>query len=182
MPSMEGLRIRPAISDDIDDLIAFDHSYSTDYVWQMEFRRGPDEVAATFREVRLPRPMRVSYPREPQRLADEWTRRAAVLVAELAESRKGYAVLQEGTAPGSYWMTDLVVGPRDRRRGVATKLVAAAWEFCRQTGPRRLFMEMQSKNHPAIKLAQKMGFAFAGYSDRYFPNEDIALFFSLDLE
>jgi hypothetical protein len=30
-------------------------------------------------------------------------------------------------------------------------------------------------------LARKLGFAYSGYSDRYYPNEDIALFFYLDL-
>ena len=40
---------------------------------------------------------------------------------------------------------------------------------------------MQSKNNPAIRLAQKMGFAFAGYSDRYYRDQDIALFFCLEL-
>jgi ribosomal protein S18 acetylase RimI-like enzyme len=179
---MEGLAIRQAISSDIPELIALDHSYSTDHVWQMEFRQVSDEVGANFREVRLPRPMRVAYPREPRRLADEWTRQGAVLVAELAEIRRGYAVLVYGTAQGSGWVTDLVVGLRDRRQGVGTRLIGSAWEWCRQRGLERMFLEMQSKNYPAIRLAQKMGFVFSGYSDHYYPNQDIALFFSLDLK
>jgi ribosomal protein S18 acetylase RimI-like enzyme len=44
-----------------------------------------------------------------------------------------------------------------------------------------MFLDMQSKNYPAIRLAQKMGFVFSGYSDHYYPNQDIALFFSLDV-
>jgi ribosomal protein S18 acetylase RimI-like enzyme len=178
---MEGLAIRPAVSSDIPELIALDHSYSTDHVWQMEFRREAEQVGATFREVRLPRPMRVAYPRDPARLADEWTRRSAILVAELAETRRGYLAITEGTAEGAGWVTDLVVGLRDRRQAVGTRLLGAAWDWCRQQGHRRIFLEMQSKNYPAIRLARKMGFVFAGYSDRYFANEDIALFFSLDL-
>jgi ribosomal protein S18 acetylase RimI-like enzyme len=181
MPRMEGLEIRPAISSDIPDLIAFDHNYSTDHVWQMEFRSRPDEVASTFREVRLPRAMRVVYPRDPRRLADEWTHRSVILIAEHAESRRGYLAIVESTAEGAAWSTDLVVGLRDRRQGVATRLVGAAWDWCRQRGYRRLFLEMQSKNFPAIQLARKLGFEFAGYSDRYYPSEDIALFFCLDL-
>jgi RimJ/RimL family protein N-acetyltransferase len=38
---------------------------------------------------------------------------------------------------------------------------------------------MQSKNHPAIAMARKLGFSYAGYSDRYYVDQDIALFFSL---
>ncbi|MEW6567109.1 MAG: GNAT family N-acetyltransferase [Chloroflexota bacterium] len=179
---MEGLSVRPAVSSDIPDLIALDHSYSTDHVWQMDYRRLPDEVAATFRQVRLPRPMRVSYPRDPLRLADDWTRRLGLFVAEQGEARRGYLALAEGTGEAAAWVTDLVVGLRDRRQGIATKLLAAAWDWCRQQGLKRLFLEMQSKNYPAICLARKLGFVFSGYSDHYYRNEDIALFFSLDLD
>jgi ribosomal protein S18 acetylase RimI-like enzyme len=181
MPRMEGLEIRPAISSDIPELIALDHNYSTDHVWQMEFRALGGEIASTFREVRLPRAMRVVYPRDPHRLSDEWTRRSVILVAQLGESRRGYLALTESTAEGAAWGTDLVVGLRDRRQGVASRLVGAGWDWCRQRGFRSLFLEMQSKNYPAIRMARKLGFVFAGYSDRYYPNEDIALFFNLDL-
>jgi RimJ/RimL family protein N-acetyltransferase len=38
---------------------------------------------------------------------------------------------------------------------------------------------MQSKNYPAIALARKLGFSYSGYSDRYYADQDIALFFYL---
>lgn len=181
MPGMEGLKIRPAISPDIPELMALDHGYSTDHVWQMEYRHNGEEIAIAFRQVRLPRVMRVGYPRDPQRLADEWTRRAAVLVAEAAEAKRGYAVLAESTAPGVGWITDLAVGLRDRRQGIGTRLVGSAHDWCRQRNLGRLFVEMQSKNYPAIMLARKLGFVFSGYSESYYPDEDIALFFSLEV-
>jgi hypothetical protein len=40
---------------------------------------------------------------------------------------------------------------------------------------------MQPKNYPAICLAQKLGFDLCGYNDRYFANQDIALFFAKNL-
>jgi hypothetical protein len=43
-----------------------------------------------------------------------------------------------------------------------------------------LFFEMQSKNHPAIQLAQSLGFVFR-LQRLLYPNEDISLFFSFDL-
>lgn len=182
MQAMEGLTVRPAVSSDIPDLIALDHNYSTDHVWQMDLRRSPEEVAVTFRQVRLPRPMRVTYPREPRRLTDDWTRRLGVFVAECNQMRRGYLALAEGTGEAAAWVSDLVVGLHDRRRGLATRLLASAWDWCRQQGLRRIFLEMQSKNYPAICLARKLGFVFSGYSDHYYPSEDIALFFCLDLD
>jgi len=43
-----------------------------------------------------------------------------------------------------------------------------------------MILEMQSKNYPAISLARKMGFVFSGYSDRYYPDREIALFFTYE--
>ena len=37
------------------------------------------------------------------------------------------------------------------------------------------------KNYPAICLAQRTGFRYAGYSDLYYPDQDIALFFAVEL-
>ena len=60
-------------------------------------------------------------------------------------------------------------------------LVQAGIRWCRDRGLHRIYMEMQSKNFPAISIAKKMGLSFAGFSDNYFPDQDIALFFNKDL-
>ncbi|HET7012256.1 MAG TPA: GNAT family N-acetyltransferase [Anaerolineales bacterium] len=173
--------IRQAISTDIAQLAAIDHSYSTDHVWQMILAGEPGDVNVAFREVRLPRAMRVNYPRDPQRLIDEWTKRSAVLMAETEGEACGYVALIPATAPGAQWVSDMAVGLRHRRQGVGTRLVGAAIEWARAREFSRLFVEMQSKNFPAIMLVRKLGFVFSGYSDHYYPDEDISLFFSIDL-
>jgi len=38
-------------------------------------------------------------------------------------------------------------------------------------------LEMSSKNNPAIRFAQKLGYEFCGYNDQYYETQDIALFF-----
>lgn len=178
---MEVPSIRKAISSDIPTLMGLDHGYSTDHVWQMSLERGATEIGTIFREVRLPRPMRVTYPRDYERLADEWTNRSALLVAENGELLLGYLSIVDGPAQAMGWITDVVVDLRHRRSGVASRLIGAAREWCRKRGIRILFMEMQSKNYPAICLAKKMGFMFSGYSDQFYPEQDIALFFSMSL-
>ncbi len=178
---MEAIAIRHAVSSDIPTLMALDHGYSTEHVWQMTFQRGAGQIDVTFREVRLPRPMRVVYPRNPERLADEWTRRAVILVAELDEDVRGYLAIIEGPAPETAWITDCVVALRYRRQGIATHLLKSARTWCRERGMVRLYVEMQSKNYPAIALFGKAGFVFSGYSDNFYPDQDIALFFSQEL-
>lgn len=178
---MAQFAIRNAISSDIPLLTQLDHGYSTDHVWQMGMRKDREETAISFREVRLPRAMRVTYPRDPQRLIDEWVLRTGVFIADQAGQPIGYIAFIDGPAPKSAWMTDVVVGLPDRRQGVARQLIVAGIEWCKNRKIELLFMEMQSKNYPAICLAKERGLRFSGYSDTYFPDQDIALFFSLKL-
>ena len=177
----EGVEIRKAVSSDIPALMAMDHGYSTDHVWQLALQNEGNSITATFSEVRLPRPMRVPYPRHPERLADEWTEKAAILLAEQGAGPLGYIAMVYGPAEDSAWITDLVVDLTSRGKGIGTRLLGAAKEWCRERGLSRLFMEMQSKNYPAIRLAQKCGFAYAGFSDMYYPDQEIALFFAQEL-
>lgn len=178
---MEGISIRNAISGDIPYLMKMDHGYRSDHVWQMSVTQSKEEISIKFREVRLPRPMRVRYPRDPGLLADEWTHRSGFFVAERAGQPVGYIALVDGPSPNSIWATDLVVSHAERRQGVGTKLLHAGIRWGNERQVQRLCLEMQSKNYPAIALARKSGFDFIGYSDRYFPDEDIALFFGLEL-
>jgi GNAT superfamily N-acetyltransferase len=178
---MDPFAVRPAVSTDIPRLMELDHSYSTDHVWQMALQPGAPSVEVAFREVRLPRPMRVAYPRRIERLADEWTDRSVVMVAEADQRPVGYLALAPAPAPEAMWITDLVVDPAHRRQGLGRRLLGEAIGWSRARAQSRLFFEMQSKNYGAIQLAQKMGFVFSGYSDFFYPNEDISLFFSFDL-
>ncbi|MEX2144356.1 MAG: GNAT family N-acetyltransferase [Anaerolineales bacterium] len=170
--------VRPGLEEDYAALLDLDHGYATEYVWQMEVDHGAPRMGARFRETRLPRPMTVSYPRQKERLQAEWKQRAAILVAERESKLYGYASLAAGLAPGAVWLTDLVVAASQRRKGIGTRLVLAAQNWARQNGHERLVLEMQSKNHPAIRLAHKLAFEFSGYNDRYYENQEIALFFA----
>jgi ribosomal protein S18 acetylase RimI-like enzyme len=175
---MASIQIRPAVATDLPALMGMDHSSTSEYVWQLELRRDAGQVGATFREVRLPRPIALTYPHNPYALADEWTSRSVILVALSGKDPVGYAALNEMPSSSAAWVTDLAVAPRGRRRGIATALLDSAREWAEQRGYRRLFLEMQSKNQAAIRLAQKHGFEFCGYNDHYYTTQDIALFFA----
>jgi len=184
MPEIE---IRPPTSLDIPKLIDLDHDYISEHVWQMEVQRdnGPKPsdlmVEIIFRQMKLPRPVRVSYPRDPHGLADDWKERACLLVAALKGEVVGYASVVLSKAVNTGWMTDLVVTRRVRRQGIGSGLVLAGQDWSRHKRCLRMVLEMQPKNYPAICLAQKLGYDLCGYNDHYFPNQDIALFFSKNL-
>jgi len=178
MPEIE---IRPAIATDIPELTALDHTYSSEFVWQMEIQVEDKQIGINFREIRLPRSVRVEYPRPTHTLEEDWTRRSGLLVAILEAQVVGYVSLMLDIAPITTWITDLAVVRRVRRQGIGSTLVLAAQEWGEQRNTRRLVLEMQPKNHPAVHMAQKLGFSFCGYNDRYYANHDIGLFFAKSL-
>src|SRR6266508_2942268 len=120
MPTFE---TRPAIANDLPRLMTMDHSCLSDYVWQLELRRESSQIISNFREVRLPRTVPVTYPRNPLSLADEWTRRDLVRVALREEALVGYVAATEEHTAAIAWVTDLVVAPEWRRQGAASALL-----------------------------------------------------------
>ncbi len=174
---MPEILIRPAIAPDIPRLVAFEHAYTTDHVWQVTFRPQADTITLILQRVRLPRPMQVAYPREVSTLPDTWTQRSLLLVALLGDTPVGYLGWVPAPAPYTAWVTDFAVDAPYRRQGVGKALLLAAQQGAAGQGFRALVLELQSKNHPAITLAQRLGYTFFGFGDRYYPNQDMALFF-----
>ncbi len=176
MPEIE---VRPVVAADIASLLALDHHSTSDHVWQMAFShdREAGEVNIQFRRMRLPRAVRVDYPWPAQLLANDWTRRAGLLVALLGGEAAGYVGLELNLAPEVAWITDLVVDRPLRRQGIGSGLVVAAADWALAMRCRYLGLEMQPKNYPAIQLALKLGFEFCGYRDAYYPNQEIGIFF-----
>ena len=180
---MAEIQVRAATHEDLPRLALLDPGYSTDYVWQMDMREEPGgSINVNFRQVRLPRPMRVAVHHEPDRLTDGWNRRACFLVAEQDGHLKGYLNLTLATERETAWVADCVVERRFRRGGVGSVLLGSAAQWARANRLKRLILEMQSKNYPGICFAQKHGLAYCGYNDRYYPNQDVALFFGMVLK
>jgi ribosomal protein S18 acetylase RimI-like enzyme len=175
------IQIRPAVATDISRMMGFDHTVTSDHVWQLDLRKESGQVQANFRDVRLPRSITVTYPRDPFALADDWSNRSAVLVASAEDLVIGYVCILEQNHATTAWVTDLVVNPDSRRQGVGSGLVQAAQDWAVSQGDRDIFLEMSSKNKPAINLAIKLGFEFCGYNDHYYVTQDVALFFGRSL-
>ena len=174
----KGLKIRSALATDIQRLVGFAHTCESDYVWQLDLQKEDGQIAVSLREVRLPRPVKVQYPRDHFSLADEWKKHARTFVAVSPDGVPvGYIRLLEQVAAASVWVLDIVVAAEARRNGVATALLQSIETWALQHQNRQIFVEMSSKNHPAISLVRKEGFEFSGYNDHYYATQDVALFF-----
>lgn len=174
--------VRLAELADLNLCYELDGSYTTEYVWQMQAHERERSIEVRFDAVRLPRPMKVAYPRHPDELLPNWRQGECFLVAA-DESGQSFAFLDmtAQTWHGVGWIRNLIVHRNSRREGVATALLRAARYWALDNELNKIMLETQTKNFPAIRFAQKQGFAYCGYNDRYYSNGDIAVFFSLTL-
>jgi len=180
MPEIE---IRPTLAEDIPFLVKIDHNYISDHVWQIEQENSNPEIKALvhFRQVRLPRSVKIEYPKSQEDLLKDWNSRSDILVARYQQKCVGYISLSLEKLPGSTWVTDLVVDELFRRKGIGTALVLSALDWAFQYETSSLVLEMQPKNFPAIQFAFKLGFELNGFYNHYYANNDLGLFFRKSL-
>lgn len=175
MPEIE---VRPGLSTDLNELMGIDHSCASSYVWQMERLINEGQISILFREIRLPRSIIVNYPHQIEICLEDWKKANSVLVASQGNKPVGYVHIEVDNEAQSGWIKDLAVAEKYRRQGIGSALVLAAQDWSAIRNLKRVILEMSSKNLPAIRLAQKLGFDFSGYNDSFYANKDIALFFS----
>ncbi len=175
MPEIE---IRPVTPGDVDRLSAIEHGYYSEYVWQMSLDLNTSATKTHFLRTRLPRQVLVPYPRSREEIFGHLQNCEAFLVAGIDQRAVGYVkVLAEQEARVAR-VTDLVVSASLRRQGIASGLIYAVMDLISHRKFDAMVLEMQSKNDPAISMAAKLGFKYCGFRDHYFPNHDLALFFS----
>lgn len=173
------MRPRPAKLVDVNFCCQLNGGYTTAYVWQMRTRETERATDIHFDVVRLPRPMRVDYPRLPDELIEHWEQKGCFLVIHDGDNEIfGYVDALPQPWQNTLWVFNLVVAPAYRQQGVGSHLLQAARQWAATNRLGQLTLELQTKNHPAIALVQKHGFQFCGYNEQYYPNGDIALFFT----
>jgi ribosomal protein S18 acetylase RimI-like enzyme len=169
--------VRPATLVDMNACLSLYHDVVTDHVWQMKVDEVESQVAVTFHTVRLPRKMRVSYPRDVEQVIDNWQRDEGFLVAEVDGEVRGYVDVLAHPWQGLGWVTNLTVDRGFRQRGIGRALLRHATQWAHEQGLPKVVVEATTKNYPALCFYQKLGFQFCGYNDHYYTNQDIALFF-----
>jgi len=154
-------------------------TYTTDYVWQMNIDEAPRRVESAFTQVRLPRTMTVAYPYSSSQQLALLAQSSHVMAAGFDDKLAACAAATIEAWHQTLFINTIVVAPPFRRQGVAKQLLAALQNLAHKAACKKLMLALQTKNYPAIQFVQRHGFVYCGYNDRYYPNGDIALFFSL---
>ena len=174
--------IRDGLDADLPALLALDHRYETDTVWQMTLRQE-DGWLIGFRTERLPRQIEITYPASVEQFQPFLPDDHCFLVATRRDDSTplGYLTMRHDAVHQIGFIGDLVVTRPHRRTGIGSRLINVAGLWAKERGVTRLILETQTKNYPAILFIQAIGFTFCGYNDQYFRNRDIAVYFSQSL-
>lgn len=173
------LTIRQAELEDIERCLTLDASYRTDEVWQLRLDdASPAGTSCEFRRVRLTRMVELPYPRTEDELQALWHNDVSDILVVGTEARvAGFVDLTAQPDHESVWVYNIVVDSGHRRAGIGTQLLHAATRWADARGFGRLLLEAPTKNGPALRFLFAHGATFCGFHDRYYSNQDIAVFF-----
>jgi ribosomal protein S18 acetylase RimI-like enzyme len=176
---MAEIEIRPAVSSDIPELMRFDHTVETTHIWQVACTKDEHQMEFHFIESKLPRPLRLVYPKRFEEMADNWTKHSLFLTARMNGNLAGYLILSIDYDTRIATITDLVVNTPTRNQGIASGMVISVLNGLRNKGLRKLSIAIPVRNHAAISLVKRLKMDFNGFIDHYFINQDGALIFTM---
>jgi len=178
-----GFVIRDGLENDIPACLELDHHYETDFVWQMSIAETPRQWQITFKTERLPRTLETEHKPNTERIRLALPPEQCFLVAASREGNEmlGYLTMRNDPVYRAALIQDVVVSQPYRRRRIATRLFSVARQWAKEHNLIQMTVECLTHNHPGIMFCQQAGFKFCGYNDQYYPNHDIAIFFSQTL-
>ena len=181
MATTLSFQIRDGVSADIARCVALDHTYTTEYVWQMRLQDETEHRQIVFQTERLPRPLETAWPVDSHRLELALPAEHCFLVVESRDDERdvlGYLTMRSDPVFRIAHLHDLVISQPYRRNKVGSRLLNVARQWARQRQLVHLAAELQTQNYPGILFCQHAGLTFSGFNDHYFPNRDIAVFFT----
>lgn len=122
---------------------------------------------------------RLSFP-EPwpeSALAGELARAGSIVLVVADGRGKTIAYANFHLAPGEGELMRLAVHPGHRRRGLASRLLAAGLERLEARGAEACYLEVRTTNAPALAFYLASGFSRMGRRPRYYADGTDALIF-----
>ena len=178
------LVIRDALPADIAACLQLDHAYETEQVWQMSLQPDGTGWQVRFRTEKLPRRIELAYAVDERRLQLALPADSCFIVAtgkggDTPDEQHvlGYLTMRYDAVHNHATIQDIVVDRPLRRYQIGSRLLNVARQWALEKKAWQLLIETQTTNYPGIQFCEANGFQFCGFNDRYYPNQDIAVFF-----
>lgn len=168
--------IRPLSSVDQSLLERLIVGYTSDEAYQVIREETPDLVRFELRLVRLERPFVKRYPLDAQMIAQYSALAAADHAFGVFTGATCVAIALCEPRPwnSSLHVHEFHVAPAFHRQGIGRALMAAVEEHARAEGMRRLALETQTTNAPAIRFYRALGFTLDAVDISLYSGNDLA--------
>lgn len=121
---------------------------------------------------------------EAECFSDPWS--VSSLETQLSSGQSVWLVQEEEGKPVGYALGTEICGEAElyriavlsshRRRGLGEKLLSEFLEQCRSRKAEKVFLEVRSRNSPAIALYEKAGFERISIRKGYYGDDDAVIF------
>ena len=150
--------------------------YTSTEAYQVAREETPDRIRFELRLIQLDQPVVKRYPLDAQMIA----RYLALVTAGHAfgafvdEACVGIALCEPHTWNVSLFIHEFRIAPGFQRMGIGRALMAAVEENARAEGMRRVVLETQTTNVPAIRFYRALGFTLDAVDISLYSNDDLA--------
>ena len=150
--------------------------YTSDEAYQVIREEAPDLIRFELRLIPLERPFVKQYPLDTQMIAQYSALAVAghAFGAFVGETCVAIALCEPRPWNSSLNVHEFHIAPDFHRQGIGRALMAAVEEHARAEGMRRLVLETQTPNAPAIRFYRALGFTLDAVDISLYSGDDLA--------
>jgi GNAT superfamily N-acetyltransferase len=174
---MAKLKVMAATREQFKDMLELDHSIESNYSFRMVTNVDKTSSTYSFQRVKLPREAHLSYMRDKESLKKSWKDATLVYAGMLDDVLVAYAAIDAKSLPATARVSDLVVMPELRQKGIGRTMLAAVESWAAQNNLDRVLLEIAMRNFPMVEMVKQSGYDLCGFMEQFFPNGDTALFY-----
>ncbi|HAA84950.1 MAG TPA: N-acetyltransferase [Kosmotogaceae bacterium] len=151
----------------VNRVVTFEYESGLYYDVTVEKTLTGWEIMLTLREFDKPFVRRFE-----ERLIEDYKTDPRIFAAFVDDEEAGLALIGR-LWEGSYRVWDFYVWQEHKRRGIGRALMKQIEDTARSENSRRIVLETQSSNYPAISFYLSCGFQLCGFDTSCYSNQDI---------
>ena len=150
--------------------------YTSNDAYQVIKEETPDLVSFDLRLIHLDQPFVKRYPLDEQMITRyiELASTGHAFGAFVNDACVGVAICEPHAWNASLFIHEFHIAPDFQRMGIGRALMAEVETHARALGMRRLALETQTTNVPAIRFYHALGFTLDGVDISFYSNDDLA--------
>ncbi len=155
--------------------------FDSNYVWQSQMNDDVNEYSITLKNVKLPKTIHVPFQANDENNLEMTIKLNEIILIRTDRQEIGFIRIEQDELAHRIILRNGGLKPEYRRQGIGTIMLGQIEEIARQNNITQILCIIQAKNDSAIRFLTAKGFRLSGFEEFYFPNMEIALFFSKNI-